>query len=61
MGLFLENRSFMDEQGELGEDKPLCPKCGTVMEEKEKGEDWICPKCASEIDYFGDREEEEKE
>ena len=35
-----------------GEEKPLCPKCGTVLEE-EQGE-LICPKCDLEIDYFGE-------
>lgn len=49
----------MNEKEELGEEKPLCSKCGTVMEEQKEGEDWICPKCVTEIDYFGEREEEE--
>jgi uncharacterized Zn finger protein (UPF0148 family) len=31
---------------------PLCPKCGTALEEIE-GE-LVCPKCDLEIDYFGE-------
>jgi rubrerythrin len=34
------------------EESPLCPKCGTVMEEVES--ELICPKCDLEINYFGE-------
>lgn len=41
-----------------GEEKPLCEKCGTILEEV-NGK-LICPKCAMEIDYFGENSNEDK-
>jgi len=38
------------------EEKELCPKCGTLMEEDENGE-LYCPECSYEIDFFGEAEE----
>ena len=45
---------FDDQDSTEGEEKPLCSKCGTVLEE-EHGK-LICPKCDLEIDYFGEKE-----
>ena len=42
-----------DENPLEGEEKPLCQKCGTLLEESE--DELICPKCDLEIDYFGEQ------
>jgi uncharacterized Zn finger protein (UPF0148 family) len=34
----------------------LCPKCGTLMEQDDRGE-LFCPKCAGEIDWGLEDEE----
>jgi rubrerythrin len=47
------DKQNMDED----EEKPLCPKCGTILEEID-GEQ-VCPKCDLEIDYFGEGGEKE--
>lgn len=39
---------------EESEGIPTCPQCGNLMEEDE--EDWTCPDCDSEIDFFGEEE-----
>lgn len=41
-----------------GEEKPLCEKCGTLLEKI--GGKLICPKCDFEINYFGESDERGK-
>lgn len=46
------------KEEELDEGIELCPKCGSEMvwEDNKK----ICPDCDTEIDFFGEKDEEEK-
>lgn len=34
---------------------PICGECGNVMIREE--EQWVCPHCQGEIDFFGEDEE----
>jgi len=40
------------------EGKPLCEKCGTILENIDGH--LVCPKCSLEIDYFGEGNEKGK-
>jgi len=41
-----------------GEEKPLCPKCGSILEQE--GDELVCPNCDYEIDYFGEGDKGEE-
>ncbi len=44
-----------EQSREVIEDPVLCEKCGNKMEEE--NEEMICPKCDTEIDFFGEEEQ----
>lgn len=49
------------ENIEEQEGVPVCEKCGTAMIEEplddDQGKDnWVCPHCDGEIDFFGDED-----
>lgn len=45
-----EADSDINEEADL-----VCKKCGNVTIKEE--EEWVCPHCQGEIDFFGDNEE----
>lgn len=46
----------MKKEEIVDEGKELCDKCGNELVEEDGFK--VCPKCAAEIDFFGDDEDE---
>jgi len=43
-----------DQKAENTEETPVCEKCGNAMIQEDN--EWMCPHCQGEIDFFGDDE-----